>query len=262
MNRGSVPAWLALGLLGAVCAQAAPPPPTSHWALVWADEFDGSEADLDRRWESQNGPRTHILCSRWRENVSVSNSLLRLVARKERRGGQDWTAGSIWTREKFLYGYFECRYRYAGATGLNNSFWLMPLRQDEIVAGKFFEIDVNEGHYPNRIHTNIHNHSDVTETNGRRRHPSWPRSWTIPDADFSKEFQVFGLMWDERELVFYHNRKELRREPNRFCHSPARVWLSLAVISWAGPVTEAIHGQVMEVDYVRIYRVRTGSLAD
>ena len=32
------------------------------------------------------------------------------------------------------------------------------------------------------------------------------------------------------------------------------VWLSLAVIPWAGRITDAIDGTAMEVDYVRIYR--------
>jgi hypothetical protein len=31
------------------------------------------------------------------------------------------------------------------------------------------------------------------------------------------------------------------------------VWLSLAIIKWAGEVTDAIDGTVMEVDYVRVY---------
>ena len=47
--------------------------------------------------------------------------------------------------------------------------------------------------------------------------------------------------------------RELRREKNEFCHGPAPVWLSLAIIAWAGPITDAINGTAMEVDYVRMY---------
>ena len=50
------------------------------------------------------------------------------------------------------------------------------------------------------------------------------------------------------------NGKELRRVKNEFCLSPSSVWLSLAVIPWAGRITDAIDGTAMEVDYVRIYR--------
>lgn len=133
----------------------------SGWQLVWQDEFDYADEDLDERWEAQNGPSRHILCSRWRENVVVKDGVLHLVNKKQRRGGQEWTSGSIWTKKKFKYGYFECRYRYAEATGTNNSFWLMT-RGPEPSVGKRFEIDINEGHYPNEINTNIHNWSDVS----------------------------------------------------------------------------------------------------
>jgi beta-glucanase (GH16 family) len=240
-------------LLGAGVAPgfAAPPP---GYVLVFSDEFNGTTADLDKNWDFQNGPSGHILSSRWRENVVVTNGLLRLVARKEKRGGQEWTAGSLWTREMFQCGYLECRYRYAAAAGLNNSFWLMPTGTNKITTGKFFEIDVNEGHYPDKISNNIHNHSDTRVVNGKRTHPTSSRTFTYKDQDFARDFQVHGLEWTEKELIFYLNGKEIRRMKNEFCLSPSSVWLSLAVIPWAGRITDAIDGTAMEVDYVRIYR--------
>lgn len=336
--------------------------------------------------------------------------MLRLVNRKEKRGGQEWTSGSIWTKEKFEYGYFECRYRYAAAEGTNNSFWIMTNTKPP-AGKKSFEIDINEGHYPSEVNTNIHNHSDVKVVNGKRTHPSSSKSfhfgvkpdttvqleipiatrrirlssrhpgylhiaefraygeskdgfpaalseaadknkpglvnftrgkgtrisasgfikpgedttsrladgrigtdWTsqkdgekwiqfdFPNTetiacvqfvsgykskgrwnnplqdyrleyhdgrkwvamgefeaengapDFSRDFQTYGLEWTEKELVFYLNGRELRREPNTICHWPAPVWLSLAIIPWAGKVSDAIDGTFMEVDYVRIYQ--------
>lgn len=381
-----------------------------RWQLVWRDEFNGPESDLDREWVAENGPSEHILSSRWRENAVVTNGVLRLVARKERRGGQDWTAASLRSRRDFWFGYFECRYRYAAAEGLNNSFWVMPAGKVSKGA-KLFEIDVNEGHFPSKLNSNIHNHSDVTTVNGRRAHPTSPQTVEIgprpdvtlllekpvsakrfrfsttqegpiqlsefriygynragyPDAlspsadsdkpglvnlarksatkittsgyfstggdtseflvdghvdtcwisqregekwvefafskphevgcvqflngwgragewhglldnyrvdffdgikrfriaDFSvlegpqnlsRAFHTYALEWNERELVFYFDGREMRRERNDFCKSPASVWLSLAVMPWAGRVTDAIDGTAMEVDYVRVFR--------
>ena len=364
-----------------------------RWEPVWADEFEGGDAELDRDWKSQNGPSGHILSSRWRENAVLTNGMLRLVNRKEQRGGQEWTSGNVWTHQSYQYGYFECRYRYAEAEGCNNSFWLMPTGKAP-PGHKHFEIDINEGHYPNEVNSNIHNHSDRIEVNGRKTHPTSSRSFTFgvrpeaalqlenpvsarrirfstrhraavhlgefavlgvtgrvdyardpatritasgfvtagadttkllvdgrPDTrwvsqregakwlefafpsdrvvgairflngygpandpkallddyrleyhdgrqwreladfdvaqgafNFAREFHVFGLDWTEQELVFYLDGKELRREPNVFCRSPAPIWLSLAIIPWAGPVTDAIDGTFMEVDYVRVFR--------
>ncbi|MCU0792963.1 MAG: family 16 glycosylhydrolase [Opitutaceae bacterium] len=379
------------------------------WKLAWSEEFTGTEADLDRRWISQNSSSTHILSGRWRENVSVSDGTLKLHNRKEKRGANDWTSGNIWTREKFQYGYFEARYRYAAAPATNNSFWIMPTTKGPIAKGVYFEIDINEGHYPNEINTNIHNHSAPKNTPGKRSprafsfgtrpdvtiqlenpvptnrirfsstHPGrahlgefrvynanpagypdpfsktadtdkpglinfardpastvtvsgfykpaeanpkilvdgqagtrwitqedgekwvevafaesrvvgciqflngWADNggWNnllqnyrveyhdgskwVPLArfdiadgeyDFARDYHVYGLEWTPEELVFFFNGREIRREKNLFCHEPSPVWLSLAIIPWGGPITDAIHGTQMEVDYVRIYQRR------
>jgi len=384
----------------------------ADWKLVWNDEFDYPDAQLDENWESQNGPNNHIICSRWRENAVVSDGILQLINRKETRGGQSWTSGSIWTKRTFKYGYFECRYRYAEASATNNSFWLMTRWEaPDPEVGTRFEIDINEGHYPNEVNTNIHNWTDITvHPDGKKTHPSshkgfsfgskpgyslpleipitthklrltststpqfhvrelrvygendrtfpdvmsdtadtdlpglvnhardpevtitaspslldtseaahaadgkiasswvaqasgdrwlqfeWPEDVTIgclqlvngwPDphgnwhglmnnhriqfhdgaawndiatldvtevANFANDYQTLGLEWDENELVFYHDRKEIRRVKNVFCFSEVPIWLSLAIIKWDGPVTDAVDGTSMKVDYVRYYQ--------
>jgi beta-glucanase (GH16 family) len=241
-------------------AQPAPPAGSllpggpAAWRLAWSDEFNYPNARLDAAWESQNGPSGHILCSRWRENVRVTNGSLLLINRKEKRGGQNWTSGSIWTRREFLYGYFECRYKYAAAEGSNNSFWLMT-RRSLISKGKRFEIDINEGHYPDEINTNIHNWSDIKVVNGKKTHPSKSKHFSM-GQNLAESFHTYGLEWTENELIFYFEGREIRREPNQFCHSLTPIWLSLAIINWAGKVTDALDGTQMEVDYVRYYQRR------
>ena len=77
--------------------KAPPTPVKPGWELVFHEEFNGTTADLDKTWTFQNGPSGHILCSRWRDNVVVTNGVCRLVNRKEKRGGQEWTSGNLWT---------------------------------------------------------------------------------------------------------------------------------------------------------------------
>jgi len=221
------------------------------WKLVWNDEFNYKTRDqLLKVWEADNGPTSHTLCSRWKENVEVGGGTVRLVNHKENRGGQEWTSASITSYDSFLYGYFECRYKYAAATGTNNSFWIMA-RNNKIVPpeGRPFELDINEGHYPSEYTNCIH---DWTEGN----HTSNGDHVKYPGIDFSKEYHIFSVEWSEDEIVFYIDRKEFRREKNDFCKSPAPVRLSEAILSWGGPVTDAIDGTFMEVDYVRIYKRR------
>ncbi|WP_343330798.1 glycoside hydrolase family 16 protein [Polaribacter staleyi] len=381
-----------------------------EWKLAWNDEFDYKNKKLDKNWVSQNGPNGHILCSRWRENAVVRDGVLHLENRKEKRGGQEWTSGSIWTRKKFKYGYFEARYRYAAAEATNNSFWLMT-QGPEPKEGKRFEIDINEGHFPNEVSTNIHQWTDFTiDKNGKKKHQTnhkgftygakpdytiqletaietkkirfisnnqskfnlgefrvygvnkdgnYPSalsttadtdipglvnyakskdvtittsgsfkekdsshsltdgnpfsSWTTQNSgqkwveftwkenitvgatqfvngwkdskgnwyglisdykvqylkngewkdisvldvtknyNFADEYHTYGLEWNEQELIFYFDGKEIRREKNTFCYSETPIWLSLAIIKWSGTVTDAIDGTSMKVDYVRYY---------
>ncbi len=219
--------------------------PMHGYRLVWQDEFNGKTADLPAKWDSQNGPSGHIQCSRWRENAVVTNGLCRLLNKKETRGGQAWTSASLWTKQPFTYGYYECRYRYGAATGLNNSFWLMTRGGTTNTPGRF-EIDINEGHHPDSVNMNIHNWSGT--------HWSKSRKWTAEGHNLSQEFHVYGLEWSETELVWFFDGQEIRREGHTICRGPAPVFLSSAIIKWAGPVTDQIDGTAMEVDYVRVYQ--------
>ncbi len=376
-------------------------PLVGDWRLTFSDEFDGVNADLDTEWISQNGPSGHILCSRWRENAVVANGLLRLLNKKEKRGGQEWTSGNIWTKRKFQYGYFEARYKFGAATGLNNSFWLMT-QEAKGTPGQF-EIDINEGHFPGEVSTNIHrwsgehiaksrafrmgtqpSHNFTLETplntdklrlvvrdKGRfsvadlrvfapsaagfppapqndkpaaelagvpnlalrskasvsaaleekygvanavdgvtgndsrwvaENKPGpqtltleWPQKQNIGciqllsgwqdgskrvgvvgdftlqywdgaqwadiakasgrGMDLSREFHTYSLLWNEKELIWYFDGQEIRREPNEWCHRAAPVWLSSAIMTWAGEVTDKIDGTSMDVDYVRVYQL-------
>jgi beta-glucanase (GH16 family) len=215
--------------------------PPGKWKPVFQEEFTGPNKGLDQTWEFQNGPSHHIPCSRWRDNATVANGILKLTAKKEKRGGQNWTAASMWTKRRFKYGYFECRYKYAKATGTNNSFWLMTRGIPNA-----FEIDINEGHYPNELNSCIHNHSGKRW----RKH----RAKRIKGANLGSEFHTYGLEWNKNELIWYFDGEEIRREKNSIFHGETPVWLSLAIYRWAGAITDAIDGTSMDVDYVRVYQ--------
>lgn len=226
---------------------AAAPAEKPGWALILQDEFDGITADLDTNWNFQNGPSGHILCSRWRENAVEENGLCRLLNKREKRGGQEWTSASLRTKRVFKYGYFECRYRYGASTGLNNSFWLMTQGGTTNTPGRF-EIDINEGHFPNSVNMNIHNWSG--------KHWAKSKEWKAKGHDLSQAFHVYGFEWSSTALVWFFDNQEIRRETNAICHGAAPVLLSSAIMKWAGPVTDAIDGTAMEVDYVRVYQAK------
>lgn len=403
---------LALLLGSYMYAQTGPTLPGGNdkWQLFWNDEFSYPNATLDTYWISANDSlQSNILCARLRRNAVVSNGTLKLQNKKEKVGTKEWTSGSVWTKRTFQYGYFECRYRYAAAPATNNSFWFMSSGVPTL--GKKFEIDVNEGHYPAEMATNIHNWSDITTnpTTGVQSHPSssvkfsfatkpdvniqleipittrrirltsnyathfhlqefriynvnqsgypttlsptadtdisglvnlardaqtvitssgiygagyeainaadggltkhwvsqaagqkwiefnFPTDKTIgciqfisgwvsggsyvsvlndykvqyfdgtnwvdiqtadasTSVDFGRDYHYLGLEWTKDSLTFYHDGVAKRKVKNDFCYSGAPMYLSEAIITWAGTVTDAIDGTQMEVDYVRAYQ--------
>ncbi|WP_233267297.1 Ig-like domain-containing protein [Paraglaciecola sp. L3A3] len=235
----------------------------SDFDLVWNDEFDYPDSQLEEKWVSENGATAadgFVLCSRWRDNAVVHDGILELTARKETKGGQDWTCGNVWTKETFKYGYFEAKYKYTGATGSNNSFWLWP--KNGVAAGeKGFELDINEGHYPNEINTNIHNWTDIyTDANGKVTHPNNPQPRQFPEYDFSTEYHTFGLLWTEDKHEFYLDGQLIRVEEHSLNHAETNILLSQAILKWgiAGAVTDELDGKSMKIDYVRYYQAKDG----
>lgn len=161
------------------------------WKLKWHDEFDYQDAMLDENWNSQNSAEPGLLSSRWRENAVVSNGTLKLLNKNETRAGQSRTSGNISSKLTFGYGYYECRYKYAPATGINNMFGLLS-ESDTSGSGKMFGIDINNGHYPSEINTSVHDLSDIafdTDT-GEQFHPASPKSFNFsPDPDVKIQFE-------------------------------------------------------------------------
>ena len=72
--------------------------------------------------------------------------------------------------------------------------------------------------------------------------------------DLGHSFHVYGLEWNEKELIYYFDGQEIRRMENEICHGESPVRLSLAIIRWAGAVTDAIDGKSMDVDWVRVWQ--------
>ncbi|MDR3708718.1 MAG: family 16 glycosylhydrolase [Capsulimonadaceae bacterium] len=216
------------------------PPTNARWHMTFDDEFNGNTLDASR-WKSAAGGDSwgDLLSSRWPENITVSGGMMRIVTRKEDRGGKHWTSGNVATRAfRQAYGYFEARYRYAGASGLNNAFWTTA-----DLNGKHFEIDFNEGHYPDEICTSLHQ-KDARDQSAA----------THTGLDLSQDFHVYGCQWNEHDVTFYFDGKEIYRASNAEAHFPGPLIFSTAVLpNWAGPVTDALDGKSMDVDWVRAY---------
>jgi len=197
------------------------------------------------KWVAESGSPGHILSSRWPENVVVENGLLRLVTRKEQRGGREWTTGNISTRDfRSKFGYFEARIRVNSAGGLNNAFWLMNPKRPDDVPGQF-EIDIVEAKYPNRAYFSVHSWSG--------EHSSISKLWTAP-VDLSADFHVYAMDWSPQRLIFYVDGIERWRAERSIDTEAYPIRLSTAVASFAGIITDVLDGTSMDIDWVRVWQ--------
>jgi hypothetical protein len=84
---------------------------------------------------------------------------------------------------------------------------------------------------------------------------------TIKDHNFNKtdlsaDFHIYALEWNEKEIIWFFDGNEIRREKNDFCHNVAPVYLSSAIVDWAGTVSDEIDGTSLDVDWVKIYQLK------
>lgn len=218
-------------------------PPGSGWKLTFSDDFN-SPAINSSVWDVSNKQTWGKLMSiRMSGNVVQENGLLRLITRKEKVGDKEWTTGMIGTGNHFrqAYGYWEARMRYAAAPGLNNAFWTNPGKDPNGKPG--WEIDVNEGHWPNTINASLHQDGL----------PSQSKSWRAP-VDLSKDFHTYGCLWNEKKVIYFWNGEEIDRKPNTHAQRPGPVIFSTAIFPWAGSITDALHNTSMDVDWVRVWK--------
>jgi len=181
------------------------------WQLVWADEFDGEALDTEK-WSFQTGTGSEYGLTDWgnneeqyyrEENVSVSDGMLHVTAKRESYGGKGYTSGRIRTKGKgdWTYGRIEFRAKLARGQGMWSAVWMMP--SDEVYGGwaASGEIDImeNVGFEPLSVHGTLHFGG------------AWPNNqskgsaYETTGSPFHQEFYNYALEWEEGEMRWYVN---------------------------------------------------------
>jgi beta-glucanase (GH16 family) len=156
-------------------------------------------------------------------------------------GGYGYTSGLITTQPSFAqaYGYFEMRARLPRGKGVWPAFWLLPAD-----FGWPPELDVMESiGDPGVVYMTAHSKIDKRGAD---------KSRIAPDA-----FHVFAVAWDPRELVWYVDGREVKRQPTPpDMNRPMYLLANLAVGgSWPGdPDASTPWPARLSIDYIRAYR--------
>jgi beta-glucanase (GH16 family) len=228
------------------------PPPGGDWELVFEDRFDKPAVD-ESVWTIDNSVRVPNRLGRWRENVEIKDGHLRLINKVESRNGCVWSSGNLLTKNEWQYGYFEASYRYARAIGINNAFWGFSKNTDNPQV----ELNPNEGWYPDIInaHFYIHHKKDGKTTHLTNGTADGTLLGYRAGENLADDFHVIAMEWNEKELIFYFDGREIRRLPNIDSHRPISVWFSTYIADWCGgKATRAVDGSFMEVDWVRVWQ--------
>src|SRR5699024_9491512 len=138
------------------------------WKLVWNDEFDGEEINMNN-WSfdrPDNGRWNGEIQSYTDQNAWVENGNLIIEAREEKftePDGQtyDYTSSKLITKGKqiWTYGKVEVKAKMPTGQGMWPAIWMMP--EDEPFYGTWpvsGEIDIMEllGHEPDTVYGTIH----------------------------------------------------------------------------------------------------------
>jgi len=231
--------------------------PPAGYELVFSDEFNGDQIDTEK-WNFRLVDK--MLSALERDNVSVRNGNLEIALRKEAVAGKDYTAGGIISKQTFVYGYYEARFKTPPAEGWHTAFWAMrhndPHRKTRLPALLELDFCEQDGGDPHFFSFGVINHSRHHQ---RKNRQSWNAGrWVIEDApDTSAAFNVWGCEFTPEVTRFYFNGRLAKEISSAgFPHDEMSVWMSVIASTLKGDrwVDESKLPNVVFCDYIRVYQ--------
>ena len=182
--------------------------------LRWADEFNGTELSLDD-WSYDLGTGCPGLCfwgnneqqfyTNEDDNLYFVDGNLIIEAKREFRGGLQYTSSRIRTQDKqvFQYGRVDIRAAMPIAHGTWVAFWMLNNDYDFNDPGLLWpsggEIDIVE--YLGEDHMDIFGTAHFGT--------DFPDNWrfisgrpTLSNVDYSEEFHVYSIIWEEDRITW------------------------------------------------------------
>lgn len=240
----------------------------SGYELVFEDEFEGDELNYDVWQLRHQGPSYKAFFSA--DPISVHDGSLHIDAGRYENGkyGPGWYAGEIMLRDRYAYGYYECRAICSAGNAFWSAFWLQHENSSQKSSEGGIngaEIDIMEALAENSpfgkgrdcvlqcLHVNggTDDPTEDVDTCG---------AIFFETPNYDTEFNTYGVKWTPDEYIFYINGVETMRSSWRDGVStvPEEVILSVCVPSTTKTFDEifpADYRASFVVDYVRIYQL-------
>lgn len=238
---------------------------SANWQLVWSDEFDGDNLNLDY-WSYDVGK------GKWGneeeeyytkgENLSIEDGCLKITAKyNPENEANPYTSSRIITRGKvsFLYGKIEAKIKLPSGQGIWPAFWMMGNENPYPACG---EIDIMEAiNMCDIAHGNIHWGHKGENGKGINGYQIISDGGGESRIDNSDQWHTYSVMWSEEEIrwmldgnAYYSFQIDEENEAQKAFKSPFYLLLNVAVGGkWTGKPDVSIFPQSMYVDYVRVY---------
>ena len=245
-----------------------------EWKLEWSDEFDQGNTIDSLTWDFVLGNGCPGLCG-WgnneleyytdkEENVRVENGHLIIQIQSDTLTGYKYTSGKIRSvsDKSIKYGKVEVRAKLPKGRGTWPAIWMIPESSKYGVWPSSGEIDIMEhvGYDPDTIvgtvHTERYNHLKGTQK-GKYHY--------VPDNE--EAFHEYEIQWNPKKIDFLVDDSLYFTFDNEQ-HTTSE-WpfdqefyliLNLAVGgNWGGVkgIDDAIIGEQLLIDYVRVYKDKT-----
>lgn len=236
--------------------------------LVWADEFEGSGLNTTN-WNYDVGDGCARNNCGWGnnelefytegDNLIFANGKMIIEARKESRGGKNYTSSRLTTmgKKSFKFGRIDIRAKLPKGQGIWPALWMLGDNFPTAGWPACGEIDMMEflGHDLTKVYSTIHFKSG---NNPRNISKSFINSTPLPD-----EFHVYSLVWEtdkmrmliDDKLIGEFLASELGGATNPFNDKFFFLFNVAVGGNWPGsPNTTTYFPQWMFIDYVRVFQ--------
>ena len=246
--------------------------------LVWSDEFDGDALDRTK-WDGHYIPDGESVVRRgsyWdMRMITVRDGAMHIATRYypdglEGNGKPGWYTAAVHTAGLYYqrYGYFETRCILPKGSGMWAAFWLLCGGMSNVdgtgIDGA--EIDIFEAPFwsqrmKRRVSCNVHIDGYGEDLKSKNVCEGY-----IFNNDPYEEYNTYGLLWNEKEYIFYINGVCIgRTDFGGTSQVPEFLILSVEIggenavpgDSWSGAgLTPDSETSDFIVDYVRCYQYK------
>lgn len=178
-------------------------------ALVWHDEFNGTEIDYNKWCFHRTMREEGHEFDNSKKHIRVENGNLHMQIHKSQKAGKTYSLPEGFTTTNtmlFKYGYLEMRAKIPFRKGAWPSFWCTsytPLQE----AKNRMEVDIFEGwSSSDTISANLHKWGDNWKHMAIPCGNGWPTSYSYTfknPTNLNNEYHTYGFEWDPDYMHFY-----------------------------------------------------------